>query len=123
MAVGEVELDVGRRVVDDDGGVEAEVGVLDGGCVSGSLALTEDAFDRRFRTGREDDAQVVLDEGPFLGPKFDGARPWRLEPIRIRLGEDSQIGATLFRFVDEWQIRVEDHNRSFVDPAEVSQAV
>ena len=84
MADGVVELDVGRPVVDDDGGGEAEVGASDG-CVSWSLVPTEDALDSRLRTGLEDDAQIVLDERPFLGPKFDGARPWSLEPVGLRL--------------------------------------
>jgi hypothetical protein len=44
VADGVVELDVGRGVVDDDGGVEAEVGVLDGGgAAEGECARAGDA--------------------------------------------------------------------------------
>lgn len=119
MADGVVELDVGRGVVDDDGSGEAEVGANDR-CVSWSLVPTEDALDRRLRTGREDDAQIVLDERPFLGPKFDGARPWSLEPVGLRLSEDLKVDPALTRIVKKRQIGMMDHDGSLRDPAEVA---
>ena len=119
MADGVVELDVGRGAVDDDGGVEAEAGVLDGR-VSGSLVLAEDALDSCPCTGREDDAQIVLDEGPLRGPKLDGARPWSLEPVGLRLSEDLQVDSALTWIVEKRQIGMLDHDGSLCDPAEVA---